>query len=74
MKKIFLSIFLLISILTYSKGDIEEITAPKPIRSSKEKTPLIAINGVWESHIILFDCDISLYLVIYYNFFNLKSQ
>ena len=38
MKKFFLSIFLLFSILTYSKGHIEEITAPKPIRSNKEKT------------------------------------
>lgn len=41
MKKFFLSIFLLFSILTYSKGHIEEITAPKPIRSNKEKTVFI---------------------------------
>ena len=42
MKKFFLSIFLLFSILTYSKGHIEEITTPKPIRSSKEKTVFIS--------------------------------
>ena len=42
MKKIFLSIFLLFSILTYSAGYIEEISQPRPIRSNKEKVVSIA--------------------------------
>ena len=42
MKKFFLLIFLLFSILTYSKGHIEEITTPKHIRQSKEKTVFIS--------------------------------
>ena len=43
MKKIFLSIFLLFSILTYSAGYIEEISQPRPIRSNKEK--VVSITG-----------------------------
>lgn len=40
MKKIFLSIFILFSIFTYSKGYIEEISTPKPIKNS-DKTVFI---------------------------------
>ena len=43
MKKIFLSIFLLFSILTYSAGHIEELSQPKPIKSNKEK--VVSITG-----------------------------
>ena len=43
MKKIFLSIFLLFSILTYSAGHIEELSQPKPIKSNKEK--IVSITG-----------------------------
>ena len=43
MKKIFLSIFLLFSILTYSTGHIEELSQPKPIKSNKEK--VVSITG-----------------------------
>ena len=43
MKKIFLSIFLLFSIFTYSAGYIEEISQPRPIRSNKEK--VVSITG-----------------------------
>ena len=43
MKKIFLSIFLLFSILTYSAGYIEEISQPRPIRSNKEK--IVSLTG-----------------------------
>ena len=43
MKKIFLSIFLLFSILTYSAGHIEELSQPKPIKSNKEK--VVSIIG-----------------------------
>ena len=42
-KKIFLSIFLLFSILTYSAGHIEELSQPKPIKSNKEK--VVSITG-----------------------------
>ena len=38
MKKNFLSIFLLFSILTYSAGHIEEISQLRAIRSNKEFT------------------------------------
>ena len=43
MKKIFLSIFLLFSILTYSAGHIEELSQPKPIKSNKEK--VVSLTG-----------------------------
>ena len=43
MKKIFLSIFLLFSILTYSAGYIEEISQPRPIKSNKEK--VVSLTG-----------------------------
>ena len=43
MKKIFLSIFLLFSILTYSTGHIEERSQPRAIRSNKEK--VVSITG-----------------------------
>ena len=43
MKKIFLSIFLLFSILTYSAGHIEELSQPRAIRSNKEK--VVSITG-----------------------------
>ena len=43
MKKIFLSIFLLFSILTYSVGHIEELSQPRAIRSNKEK--VVSITG-----------------------------
>lgn len=43
MKKIFLSIFLLFSILTYSAGHVEEITQPRPIKSNREK--VVSITG-----------------------------
>ena len=43
MKKIFLSIFLLFSILTYSTGHIEELSQPRAIRSNKEK--VVSITG-----------------------------
>ena len=43
MKKIFLSIFLLFSILTYSAGHIEELSQPRAIRSNKEK--VVSIIG-----------------------------
>ena len=43
MKKIFLSIFLSFSILTYSAGYIEEISQPRPIKSNKEK--VVSITG-----------------------------
>ena len=43
MKKIFLSIFLLFSVLTYSAGHIEELSQPKPIKSNKEK--VVSITG-----------------------------
>ena len=43
MKKLFLSIFLLFSILTYSVGHVEEISQPRAIRSNKEK--VVSLTG-----------------------------
>ena len=43
MKKIFLSIFLLFSVLTYSAGHVEEISQPRAIRSNKEK--VVSLTG-----------------------------
>ena len=43
MKKKFLSIFLLFSILTYAAGHIQEISQPRAIRSNKEK--IVSLTG-----------------------------
>ena len=43
MKKKFLSIFLLFSILTYAAGHIQEISQLRTIRSNKEK--IVSLTG-----------------------------